>query len=169
MRRATAILGAAAMVVMTAGLLAQAKPNFAGKWTMVAQPAADAGQGGGRRGGRGGRGGFGQEMTIAQDASTLTINYSVGGQNPTPVKVVYKLDGSESKNTMMGRGGQMEQVSKAAWQGNTLVITTTTQNGEQKRVLSMDGANLKIVTTNPGNPNFGDGQPTTTTTTYTKG
>jgi hypothetical protein len=89
-----------------------------------------------------------------------------GGQNPMPVKLTYKLDGSESKNMMMGRGGQTEQVSKAAWQGNTLVITTTTQIGEQKRVLSMDGANLKIESTNPG---FQGGAPTTTTTTYKKG
>jgi hypothetical protein len=63
------------------------------------------------------------------------------------VKAVYKLDGSESHNTMTGRGGQsMDQVSKAAWDGNTIVITTTTQFGEQKRTLSMEGDNLVLTT-----------------------
>lgn len=142
MRRVTAALGTAAIVLMTIGVAAQA--NFAGKWTM--QPPADGGGGGGR----GGRGGLGQELTITQDASTLTLEYMGGGQNPAPVKLVYKLDGSESKNMMMGRGGQMEQVSKAAWTGNVLTITTTMQMGEMKRTLSLDGGNLVVETTAPG-------------------
>jgi hypothetical protein len=154
MRRLTAVLSAAAVVVATSVLFAQAKPNFAGKW--VLEPAAGAdggqmmaggGQGGGRMGGRMGRGmrgGWGQNVTITQDANTLTVDYSLG-QNP--VKAVYKLDGSESHNTMTGRGGQsMDQVSKAAWDGNTIVITTTTQFGEQKRTLSMEGDNLVLTT-----------------------
>ncbi|MCC7007638.1 MAG: hypothetical protein IT184_02370 [Acidobacteria bacterium] len=123
-----------------------AQTNFAGKWVM--QPSADAAGGGG--GGRGGRGGLGQELTITQDAGALTLEYVGGGQNPAPVKLVYKLDGSESKNMMMGRGGQTEQVSKAAWTGSTLTITTTTQFGEQKRTLSLDGGNLVIETSAPG-------------------
>ncbi len=41
---------------------------------------------------------LGQELTITQDAANLTLEYMGGGQNPAPVKLVYKLDGTESKN-----------------------------------------------------------------------
>lgn len=169
MKRMTAMLSAAAVVLLTAGLLAQAKPNFAGKWTMDAPaagaaPAAAPGGpgGGGGFGGGGGRGGFGMEATITQDATTLTIEYTQG-QNP--VKLVYKLDGTESKNMMMGRGGQTEQVSKAAWEGSALKIVTTTANGDSTRVLSLEGGKLVINNTAMGR----DGAPATTKITYSKG
>ena len=144
------------------------KPNFSGKWTVdaektaAANPNAMAGGGGG--GGRGGgRGGGGGDMTITQDATTLKIERTMG-QNA--VTMTYKLDGSESKNSVMGRGGEAtEQVSHAKWEGNTIVITTTTANGEQKSVYSMDGADLKVATTNP--PRQG-GEATTRTTVYKK-
>ena len=102
---------------------------------------------------------LGQELTITQDAANMTLEYMGGGQNPAPVKLVYKLDGTESKNMMMGRGGQMEQVSKAAWSGQSLVITTTTAAGEVKRTLSLQGGNLVVETAAPGR----DGGPGTTT------
>ena len=102
---------------------------------------------------------LGQELTITQDAANLTLEYMGGGQNPAPVKLVYKLDGTESKNMMMGRGGQMEQVSKAAWSGQSLVVTTTTGGGELKRTLSLQGGNLVVETAAPGR----DGGPGTTT------
>ena len=41
-----------------------------------------------------------------------------------PLKFVYALDGSETKNTiMMGRGMQ-EQTARTSWDSNKLVITT---------------------------------------------
>src|SRR5262245_35921466 len=105
MRRITTLVAVAALA-LTASLAAQA--NFAGKWTMDPASAPDPAAGGGR-GGRGGM--LGQELTISQDAKTLTLQYMGGGQNPAPVKLVYMLDGMESKNMVMGRGGQTEQVS----------------------------------------------------------
>jgi hypothetical protein len=165
MKRITAVLSAVAVAVFfTASVMAQAKPNFAGKWVMEA-PAGGAapgagGPGGGGRGGRGG--GWGQNVTISQDATTLTVEYT---QGENPVKLIYKLDGTESKNMVMGRGGQTEQVSKAAWAADKLVITTTTQFGEQKRTLSLTGGNLVIEQANPGRDG---GAGTTTTITYKK-
>jgi hypothetical protein len=165
MKRMTAVLSAAAMVALTIGLAAQAKTNFAGKWTME-PPAggAQAGGGGGMGGGRGfgGRGGFGQACTITQDANTLTVEYTQG-QNP--VKLTYKLDGSESTNKVMMRGGEMDQVSKASWDGASLKIVTTGQNGDTTRVLSLEGGKLVISATLPGR----DGSPMTTKVTYDKG
>jgi hypothetical protein len=160
MKRMTAMLSAAALVVLTAGLMAQAT-NFAGKWTRQEDAAGAAAPGGGR----GGRGGFGQEVTITQDAKTITFDYMGGGQNPAPMKRVYNLDGSESKNTMNFGGNAVEQVSKATWEGGKLVITTTMQNGESKQVLSLTGGNLVVEQTAPGR---GGGAPTTTSITYKK-
>jgi hypothetical protein len=171
MKRMTAMLSVAAMALMTAGVLAQAKPNFAGTWVMDAPaapaagaPAPGAGGGGGGRGGGRGGGGWGMEITIVQDATTLTVNGMQGG-NAT--KSVYKLDGSESKNMVAGRqgGDPTEQVSKAVWAGNTLVITTTTPNGEQKRTLSMAGADLVVDQVTPGRAG---GDPVTAKITYKK-
>lgn len=134
MRRVTAMLSAAAFVLVTAAVFAQA-PNFAGKWAPDADknPAPAAG---GRGGGRGGG-----PMTITQDAKTLTIERDMGGN---ALKTVYNLDGSESKNMMPGRGGAAgtEQVSMAKWDGAKLVITTKGANGDQVTSYYMDGADL---------------------------
>ena len=178
--RVTGFVTAAAFVLATSvGMSAQAKPDFSGKWVMdpasapaPAAPPAGApagGGGGGRGGGRGGGGGagFGQEFTAKQDAKMLTIERV---QGDATVTAMYMLDGSESKNTVAGRGGQQEQVSKATWDGNKLVIVTTINAGgnniEQRRVLSMEGGNLVIEQTAPGR---GGGEPTTTKVVYKKG
>jgi hypothetical protein len=158
----TALIGAAAVVLWAASAFAQAKPSFAGTWVRE-MPAAGGGGGGG---GRGGGGGWGMEPTITQDATTLTIKYMQGGRGgaePTEQTRVYKLDGSESKNPG-GRGGA-EVVSKATWDGAKLVIKTTTPNGEQTMVVSLDAGKLTIATTNPGREG---GAPTTNTITYAK-
>jgi hypothetical protein len=105
--------------------------------------------------------------TIAQDASTLTITRTAQGGE---VKTVYRLDGSESRNSITGRGGEaVESVSKARWEGSKLVITTTTtvqgNPVETTMTLSLDGQNLVIESTGAGR---GGGATVTTTTRYTK-
>jgi hypothetical protein len=145
------MLSAAAFVLVTAVISAQA-PNFSGKWAPDADknpaPAANAGGGGGGRGG--GRGGA-APMTITQDAKTLTIERDMGGN---ALKTVYNLDGSESKNTMPGRGGAAgaEQVSMAKWDGAKLVITTKGANGDQVTSYYMDGADLVSERTGQNGP-----------------
>jgi hypothetical protein len=133
MRRVTAILSVAAVVLMAAGLVAQAKPSFAGEWKIAGDP--DSG---------GGRGEPGKDLTITQSATAMTVEYRAGGQTPAPVKLTYNLDGSVSKNMMAGRSGgaPTEQVSKAMWAANKLVVTTTTGAGEEKRTFSIEGDNL---------------------------
>jgi hypothetical protein len=136
MRRVTAILSVAAVVLMAAGLGAQAKPSFAGEWKITGDP---------------GRGEPGIDLTITQSATAMTVEYRAGGQAPAPVKLTYKLDGSVSKNMMAGRGGgaPIEQVSKAMWAANKLVVTTTTNAGEEKRTFSMEGGNLVVESSAP--------------------
>ena len=175
MRRNFLVVAVMLMFGVAASLAAQAKPDFSGKWVLdpASAPAAPAGGGGGGGGGGrgggggGGRGGFGNEFTIAQNAKTLTLTRMQGDQT---VATVYNLDGSESKNSVQGRGGATEQVSKAVWDGAKLVVTTTINAGgnniEQKRVFAMEGGNLTIETTAPGR----DGGPgTPTKLTYKKG
>jgi hypothetical protein len=150
MRRVTAILSVAAVVLMAAGLVAQAKPSFAGAWKLVADP---------------GLGEPGIDLTITQSATAMTVEYRAGGQAPAPVKLTYKLDGSVSKNMMAGRGGgaPTEQVSKAMWAANKLVVTTTTGAGEEKRTFSMEGDNLVVETSAPAR---NGGAPNITKVTY---
>jgi hypothetical protein len=161
MRRAAILMSAAALIVGATNLSAQAKPSFAGTWTVIVDPSVAPAPG------RGGRGGLGQGGTIAQDGKTLTITRTT--QNGE-MKSVYNLDGSESKNTMTFGGNSVEQTSKTRWDGDKLVVTTSsTFNGnpvETTMVLSLDAAgNLVVDATGPGR---NGGAPTTTHTTYKK-
>ena len=149
MKRAAVLVSALAVVLYTVGMSAQGA-SFAGKWAMdpASAPAAPAGGGGGggRGGGRGGGGPVsGMEVTIMQDASSLTIN-KTQGQNAVTLK--YTLDGKDSKNTIMGRGGEVTQTSQATMAGGKITITTTADMGRgpttTKQVLSMEGGNLVV-------------------------
>ena len=134
------MLSVSAVVLMAAGLVAQTKPSFAGEWKILADP--DSG---------GGRGGPGIDLTITQSATAMTVEYRAGGLAPAPGKFTYKLDGSASKNMTAGRAGgaPAEQISKAAWAANKLVVTTTMGAGEEERTFSMEGGNLVVETSAP--------------------
>ena len=64
MRRVTAILSVAAAVLTAANPVAQAKPDFAGEWKIVADP--DSGRGQGEPG---------KDLTITQSATVMTVEY----------------------------------------------------------------------------------------------
>ena len=141
-------VGVMAAVFLAAASMAFAqKPDFSGTWAL--DPAASGMEGGG--GGRGGRGGLGPgPATVKQTADALTIERTMGDNKVT---TTYKLDGSESKNTMMGRGGQaMESVSTAKWDGAKLVITSKSDMGgqtfESTQTWSLAGDALTIETSN---------------------
>jgi hypothetical protein len=162
MRTAAVLMSAAALVFSATELSAQAKPSFAAKWTMVADPNAPA-----PTAGRGGRSGLGPEATITQDDKTLTLTRTTPNGE---MKSVYNLDGTDSKNTMSFGGNSIDQISKVKWDGAKLVITTSSSfNGnafETTMALSLDAAgNLVVDSTAPGR---GGGAPTTTKTTYKK-
>ena len=164
MRRNALVVGALSLVFAASIAQAQDKPNFSGSWTLIANPNAAGGGGGG---GRGGGAGLGQAATITQDAKTLTVTRTT--QNGE-VKLVYNLDGSDSKNMVQGRGGQSEQVSKATWDGNKLVISTTLTMGEntvtRTQTMSLDASGQLVVTVSgPGR----GGEVMTNTQTYKKG
>jgi hypothetical protein len=143
-------LFAVVMALAVAGVaMAQAKPDFSGKWAPKVDANAPAG--GGQRGGGG-------PMTIKQTATELTTERTMGENT---VSTVYKLDGTESVNKTQ-RG---ESKSTAKFDGAKLVIKTVSegQNGPQETTatwsLSADGKELRITTTSARGEN---------TRTYTK-
>jgi len=188
MRLRAGVLRAAAAGVFAICVMAQTRPDFSGRWTSEPEPPAaataarGAQAGAARGGGRGGIGdmgsGWGSPITIAQDAARLTVEYAffARGDMQPPLRFVYALDGSETKNpVMMGRGIQV-QISKAAWEGDKLVITTVHSftnpaNGQPERVevkqtLSLESPSSLIVETTRGG--VSGGPATTTKTVYRK-
>ena len=138
----TGLIAAAVLSVATIAF-AQAKPDFSGTWTPEA-PAAGAPAGGGQGGG--GRAMGGGAMTVKQTATELTIERTMGENKVTQT---YKLDGTESENKMMGRGGEVVTKSTAKWDGSKLVISTTRpgQDGAPMtttQTWSLDAGNLTI-------------------------
>ena len=174
MKRAIGALAIAAAATWATGLTAQGR-NFAGTWTvdqerMSAEPAAGAvfgpaGGGGGRGGARVGGGGAGGAVasagatssggfasaggggrgggrggavagptTIAFDAATFTVGTG-------PASTSYKIDGVTTVQTVRG-----DVTAKAAWQGDKLVIETTSPGPSGPAVSTtswyLDGQNL---------------------------
>lgn len=113
MKRSTALMLVLALVMPAAGLVAQAKPNFAGKWTLVPDPnALPGGQG---------RGGLGQSITIEQTDKTVTV---IATTQMGETKAVYNLDGSETKNPLTFQDNTIDRVSTVKWDGEKLVLNT---------------------------------------------
>ena len=156
---------------------APTRPDFSGRWAAPEPAGPGGGQGG--QGGRGDMGsGWGTPLTITQDATRLTVEYAffARGDMQPPLKFVYALDGTETRNAvMMGRGTQ-PQVSKTSWDGAKLVISTihtftdpgTGKPGtiEVKQILSLDSqAALTVETIRAG---VLGGPSTSTKTAYRK-
>ena len=142
---------AAAILAVATVALAQ-KPDFSGTWTLDPASAPAAGGGGGGGGGRGGGGGAlgNGPATVKQTADALTIERTMGDAKVT---LTYKLDGTESRNTMMSRGGQSgDSVSTAKWDGPKLTIVTKQEMGgqvtESTQVWTVEGSTLTVETTN---------------------
>jgi hypothetical protein len=153
-------------------LVAQEHPNFAGQWVVA---PAEAGNRGPARGDMGS--GWGSPITVTQDATRLTVEYAffTRGDMQPPLKFVFALDGTETKNTIMMGNGIQSQLSKTRWDGNKLVITTihsfrNPENGqpmtsEVRQTLSLESNSLIVETTRSG---VLGGPASTTRTTYTK-
>jgi hypothetical protein len=127
-----AILSMALALAVFAGVTAQAKPNFAGKWKAA--------------------GSF-NSWTITVDGSKMTVTMTVAGNSES---TVYLLDGTPSKKTFEGPNGLMENVSTSTWEGDVLVTTTKTGFGTtiiEKRSIQPDGT-MRVQTTLeiPGKP-----------------
>jgi hypothetical protein len=157
MRRVHAVFSAAVVAILLSTATSAQTPSFAGKWTLVPDPAAP-----------GPGGGLGQSAVIKQDASTMTISRTT---QMGEITTVYKLDGSESKNTLNFQGNAIEQLSRTKWEGGTLHVSTSMNfDGNAVNVtmaMSLDpSGNLIVVSTRPDFQ--GGGSPVTTKAAYKK-
>jgi hypothetical protein len=116
MRRA--VVSAVAALAFMAGVSAQDKPNFAGKWKAA--------------------GSF-NSWTITVEGSKMTVTMTVAGNSES---TVYMLDGAPTTKQFEGPNGPMENVSTSTWEGNVLVTATRTGFGTtvtERRWLEPDG------------------------------
>jgi hypothetical protein len=110
----------------------QTRPDFSGRWTAESDAAplstnAPAGRPDQGRLALGDMGsGWGSPLTISQDASRLIVEQTLfsrydAAQQP---RFVYALDGSETRNAVMISHSTQVRVSRTAWDGQALRITT---------------------------------------------
>jgi outer membrane protein OmpA-like peptidoglycan-associated protein len=119
------------LLAVSVGLVvAQTRPGFAGTWRPGTLSSSV------------------QDVTIRQDAATLTIVSPGGGDSR-----IYKLDGSESRNA--------DEVARVSWRGATLVIDALLGDLKIKSqtILSLDAGGSLVLEVNAGPP-LGDGTPT---------
>jgi hypothetical protein len=123
-RRFLAAIAIAASISVSLAL--QTPPDFSGQWAADPEPAmtppgpsappapGDLGSG------------WGSPITITQDATQLVVEharFSLYDLQP-PLRFVFALEGSETRNVvMMGHATQV-RLSGAAWEGQTLRVTT---------------------------------------------
>jgi hypothetical protein len=122
--------------------------------------------------------GWGSTITITQDTARLTVEYAFFGRGDLqpPLRFSYALDGSESRNTVMMGNGMQVQTSRAAWEGDTLVITTwhtftnpdtgKPERAEVKHALSLESPSALVVEV--ARAGVLGGPATTTRTVYRK-
>lgn len=159
---------------------AQQRPSFAGEWVVVdsaGQRPSVASQGDAsfRTGSMGS--GWGSPISITQDSTRLTVEYpyfSAYDLQP-PIRLVYGLDGSESRNSVMiGHAASLLR-SRASWQGDTLILVTVypvpdrdgaATMGEVRQALTLESpGRLVVETTRAGLAGSGA---TVVRTVYTK-
>ena len=147
----------------------QPPADFSGQWTAEPGAATGAGNMGS---------GWAPSITITQNGAQLVVEEAIFSRYDLqpPLRTVYALDGSETRNTVMPGHSTQTRVSRAKWDGAALVITTSypvvdpssgkplTAQLTQRMVLEAAGA-LVIETSRSG---VLGGNPTTTRTIYRK-
>lgn len=118
--RRTSLLASAALVLFSGTALAQARPNFSGKWIMLPDSASVQLQGISAGGGE--MGGLGNEATIVQDEKTITITRAT--PNMGEFKSIMNLDGTETYSTVNVNGQQIPLTMKTRWENGKLITST---------------------------------------------
>ena len=129
--RRTSLLTSAALVLFAGTALAQTKPNFSGKWTLIPDSATVQLQGISPGGGE--MGGLSNEATIAQDEKTLTIKR----MTPTMGEFtsVFNLDGTETYASVNVQGQAIPLTMKTRWEEGKLITSTWANVGQQIEII----------------------------------
>jgi hypothetical protein len=172
-----------AFCVATAGS-AQTYPDFSGRWTVdpgttplsTNAPAGRPDQGRLTLGDMGS--GWGSPVTITQNSTQLIVDQALFSRYDAAAQphFVYALDGSETRNEVMISHTAQVRLSRAAWDGTSLRITTRypgidPDSGkplttEVVHRLSLESPTTLVIEATRG-PALG-GQATTTRTVYRK-
>jgi hypothetical protein len=125
----TVVIAAVSLWGWTSAAVFQAAPDFSGQWAV--EPAASAGApapGAPAAPPKGDMGsGWGSAFTITQDAKQLILEQALFSRSDLQAapRFIYALDGAETRNTVMTGHTTHVRISRAAWDGQTLQITTT--------------------------------------------
>lgn len=109
---------ATAVTCLIAAPVAQQRPDFSGRW--VQESPAD---------------GAGQEQIIKHDAATLSTEHGSEGSGH---RIVYKLDGTTSRNALTSHGSEIVTTSTASWKGDRLTIASTTTYPDGRKRLATE-------------------------------
>jgi hypothetical protein len=160
MMKRIALLSIALALALPAATGAQAKPDFSGTWKFAASNPPNYP-------GSAGWGVPSPTIVVKQSATEITVE---SGQYGGQMKVVYKLDGSDTiweapSTTQSGSTTVVKWRTKARWDGNKLILFTwNTALNQLRDILSLSGGALTVVraTEQPG-------PSTNATLTYSKG
>lgn len=159
MKRIEVVLVALTVIVPGAGW-AQAKPDFSGTWKLATTTPPNYP-------GSAGWGVPSPTIVVKHSATEITLE---SGQFGGQMKVVYKLDGSDTiweapSTSQSGTTAIVKWRTKARWDGDKLILLTwNTALNQLRDILSLSGEALTIAraTEQPG-------PSTNATLTYTKG
>lgn len=150
-----------ALSVSVSAAWAQAKPDFSGTWKLSGTTPPNYP-------GSAGWGVPSPTLVVKQSPTEVTIQ--AGQYGPTPMNVVYKLDGSDNiweapSATQSGTTAIVKWRTKARWDGNKLILFTwNTALNQMRDVMTISNGALTIQrgTEQPG-------PSTNATLTYAKG
>jgi hypothetical protein len=120
-----------AIILASCGAIALAnvqQPDFSGSWIAETPAAAAATPGSPAPPLRGDMGsGWGTPLTITQSATELVVQHAFFSRYDLqpPLRFVYRLDGTESRNTSMAGHVTQTRVSRTEWDGQALRIVTS--------------------------------------------
>ena len=127
----TRVILAALLVAFGPGVANAQRPDFSGEWNRVVDTTATrssvaaTGDAAFRRGDMGS--GWGSPLIIRQTPDSMIVEYqqfSTYDLQPR-LRFVYRLDGSESRNTIMIGHADSQLRSRPSWSGDTLIVVTT--------------------------------------------
>lgn len=124
------VIGLAFVLMSGIVMAGQNRPNFSGRWVQVSPSE-----------------GAGTEQTIKHEGDRMSAGHdSEGGGHG----LNYRLDGVESRNVVTTHGDDIVSKTRAAWEGQQLVITNTSEypdgrRSNDKQVWSIDSTGQLVV------------------------